>query len=243
MATLFLKDKEAIISWLINHSISDYALKADSEYGWVIDVKRDVMLRDKKLTSIPVKFNIVGGIFDCSDNDLKILDFAPVKCYSFFAKRCKLTSLKGSPIEVWNNFSCGFNEITDLVGGPQKVEGNYHCNRNKIVSLKGSPKIIEGEFLCSDNPLTNLKYGPVEVQDDYIAIECQLDTLEYLPEKIKLNQIYLGGNPGLGSKADVQNFDELKSILEMEKKIINENKALNSAIAMVGGDKPQNIKI
>ena len=49
-------------------------------------------LSEKKLTKLPLKFNKVLGIFDCSWNEL--------------------TTLKGSPIEL-NAFDCHENEDTD----------------------------------------------------------------------------------------------------------------------------------
>ena len=80
------------------YSIENYTINSDN----TIDVDGGVDLWDKKLTSIPLNFNIVNGCFECGRN--------------------LLTSLKGCPVRVGNGFYCCNNKLTSLQYSPQYVE-------------------------------------------------------------------------------------------------------------------------
>jgi len=116
-----------------------------------------------------VRFGVVSGNFDCSNN--------------------KLTSLDGAPIEVGGHFNCSGNLLTSLEGGPQKVKREYDCSKNKLVTLKGAPIIHENEFICSDNELKNLVGAPNEIInsvsrhhiDMFVCMRNQLTSLEGVP--------------------------------------------------------------
>jgi hypothetical protein len=97
---MFLKSKEEIKKWLDNYKIKNYTINNDL----TIDVNDNVNLRDKKLTNIPIKFNIVTGNFWCSNN--------------------KITSLEFAPKEVGGSFRCNMNKITTLEYSPVTGEVN-----------------------------------------------------------------------------------------------------------------------
>src|SRR5574344_1738425 len=115
------------------YDIKNYTINSDNS----VDVDGNVYLWDKKLTSIPLNFNIVNGYFGCGDNHL--------------------ISLKGCPVRVGNYFSCYSNELTSLQYSPQYVEnGNFSCSRNKIESLQYCTELIRSDFSCRSNKLTSL---------------------------------------------------------------------------------------
>ncbi len=62
----------------------------------------------------------------------------------------KLSSLKGSPSYVQNDFNCSGNNLDTLVGGPHEVMGSYHCSNTYITDLIGSPKVIGKDLNCRD---------------------------------------------------------------------------------------------
>jgi hypothetical protein len=142
-----------------------------------VDVDGDVYLWvwDKKLTSIPLNFNIVNGCFNCDDNHL--------------------TSLKGCPVRVGGWFSCYDNELTSLQYSPQFMEnGKFSCNYNKIESLQYCTKLIRGYFYCYGNKLTSLQYHPT-VYGKFFCHSNQINTFEnfyYYKEDIyfEYNPIY-----------------------------------------------------
>ena len=62
--------KKEIIAWLDNYSIENYTLVTDQEHGFIVDVADDVAISLKGLKTIPIKFNIVNGNFNCGSNHL-----------------------------------------------------------------------------------------------------------------------------------------------------------------------------
>ena len=73
---------------VIQKRLKDCTLNSDGTYS----TEGDVDLSDLGLTILPVKFKVVKGTFDCSDN--------------------KLTSLEGAPREVGGYFWCGYNLVS-----------------------------------------------------------------------------------------------------------------------------------
>lgn len=111
-----LKDKDEIIKWLDSKNIKNYKIDSDNH----ISVNGNVDISDNDLKEIPVQFNIVSGIFNCSYNNLTSLKGAPIKCYSF---------------------DCSHNCLTSFEYGPLELFGNLIANNNKINSLKDFPII------------------------------------------------------------------------------------------------------
>ena len=89
------------------YDIENYTINGDN----LVDVYGNVDLYWKKLTSIPLNFNIVNGYFNCGNN--------------------YLTSLKGCPVRVGNWFSCHNNKLTSLQYHPT-VYGEFYCYNNQI---------------------------------------------------------------------------------------------------------------
>jgi hypothetical protein len=151
------------------YDIKNYTINSDNS----VDVDGDVDLWDKKLTSIPLNFNIVNGYFECSYN--------------------YLTSLKGCPIRVGDGFYCYSNKLTSLQHSPQYVEsGNFSCNRNQIESLQYCTELIRSNFYCHCNKLTSLEYHPT-VYGKFYCFNNQINTFEnfyYYKE-----DVYFDGNP------------------------------------------------
>jgi hypothetical protein len=132
-----------------------------------------------------IKFGIVDGDFDISDNEL--------------------TTLEGSPEEVTGDFLCASNFLNSLEGGPRIVRGHYHCSNNDLFDLtglakgihsltalgnsleniEGCPKMLTGDFFIASNfGLNSLVGGPQVVDGDYDCSSCALDSLEGAPEKV-----------------------------------------------------------
>src|SRR5271157_672879 len=109
LVTLQVSKRVQIIKWLNTYEIDNYVINDDL----TIDVKDDVILYDKNLSSFPdfIKFNHVTGYFYCSDN--------------------QLTSLVGCPFSVGGDFYCSYNQLTSLVGCPFSVGGKFYCHDNK----------------------------------------------------------------------------------------------------------------
>ena len=92
-----LTNKQDIKIWLNKYKITNYTINEDLS----VDVDGDVYLYYKKLKEIPVKFNIIKGIFDCDNN--------------------QLTSNKFFPKEVYGKFSCHNNQFKNLDNFPKLV--------------------------------------------------------------------------------------------------------------------------
>lgn len=118
------------------YNIRNYTINSDGS----IDVEGDVNLVKKNLKEIPLKFNKVSGYFDISFN--------------------RLTSLEGSPREVYSYFDCSSNLLTTLIGSPDKVHQYFYCTYNKLKSL-------EGMGIINDVIKYFLHYNPLESLDGY----------------------------------------------------------------------------
>ena len=121
--------REALIKkWLDEHKIKNYVVNDDL----TIDVNGYVGLSgytDKELPDY-IRFRKVTGIFDCCDCN-------------------NLTSLEGSPKEVWDFYCSRCKNLKSLEGCPQKVHGSFDCSGcSKLESLKGCPKVVGRDFFC-----------------------------------------------------------------------------------------------
>lgn len=116
------------------YEIYNYTKNSDK----TIDVDGDVYLQGKNLKKLPLKFNIVNGNFNCSEN--------------------YLTSLKGAPVFVAKEFSCRDNHLTDVKHAPLSVKGNFNCSQNKLTSLQGYPNDAK-QMNCWSN--TDLKIDKI----------------------------------------------------------------------------------
>ena len=132
----FPTTREEVVEVCEKYEIQNYIIND----GLSIDVDGDVDLYKKKLEYLPLKFNYVGGTFNCSFNQLKILE--------------------GCPRTVVGDFFCDYNELKTLKGSPQTVDGRFSCYRNKLETLEGSPQTVGGDFYCVYNKLKDLEYFP-----------------------------------------------------------------------------------
>lgn len=147
--------------WLDTMGIRNYKIKDDL----YVDVNGNVLLRHKKLDSIPVNFDRVTGHFNCSNN--------------------LLTSLKGCPNYVGRSFECTGNMLESLEYCPSIVnDGVFNCSHNKITSLKGCPDVIAYTFYAHNNELTSLVGSPNEIQKDFVVNNNYLTNLVGSPIKI-----------------------------------------------------------
>jgi hypothetical protein len=110
-----------------------------------IDVMSSINMTYKSLKKIPYKFNRCTSDFNCSHNNLKTLENAPVS--------------------VHGTFNCSFNDLETLEYGPKMVNRVYNCSNNYLTTLKGAPLKLK-YFDCSDNLLTDLSYAPI-VTDNF----------------------------------------------------------------------------
>ena len=133
-------------------NIKDYTINNDKS----IDVDNDVILHAMNLDIIPLNFNKVNGIFDCSLNNLK--------------------SLKGAPNQANGDFYCANNNLESLKYAPEHISGTFHCNDNGLTSLKYSPKIIEGNFYFINNEIATFEYFP-KVKKNIITLNNPIELL------------------------------------------------------------------
>ena len=150
-----------------------------------VNVKGSVKTTDFGQYQDQIKFGVVTGIFDCSDEGLTSLKGCPKYVGgSFNCYNNELTTLEGCPKKVDGDFDCSDNYLTSLVGCPVKINGNFYCYHNQLTSLKGCPKLVYENFNCSDNKLTSLKYCPKKVFGDFNCSDNSLTTLEGSPKTV-----------------------------------------------------------
>jgi len=179
--------EEDIDSICRKFDIENYTINKDG----TIDVRGGVILSNKGLTELPLRFRKVRGNFFCSENELTSLEGSPQSVGgSFFCSNNKLKSLEGCPKSVGDSFYCSSNQLTTLEGGPQSVK-SFICGDNKLIKLNGSPKKCD-QFICPGNELTTLEGGPEEVSN-FICYENKLKSLKGFPKKI--NKFNFEKNP------------------------------------------------
>ena len=161
-----------------------------TDYEWVdgkLNVNGSVNLKDKKLKRLPFIFGVVTGDFNCTFNRLTSLKGAPEIVGENFYCNCNyhfLISLEGAPREVGGDFHCYTNQLTSLEGAPKEVNGEFDCCSNRLTSLKGAPREVGGSFACNVNQLTDLKGAPREVGRDFICNSNRLTSLKGAPREV-----------------------------------------------------------
>lgn len=186
--------------------IENYTINPDGS----IDVEGNVNLEARELTKLPLKFNRVSGYFDCSSNQLRDLEGAPIEVEKHFicsdnnlrsldgcpeyiggslnCRNNKLTSLRGCPKIIGGSFNCSGNELTSLVGCPERINGDFMCYKNELTSLVGCTRKISGQLLCSDNKLVDLSGFPTV--DGYVS--CLRNPISNILEQIPKNRLKEG---------------------------------------------------
>ncbi len=190
------------------YDIKHYKINQDLS----IDVGGPVDLSKKNLNKLPLRFNVVGGVFDCSlnyltslegspryavefrcgHNNLTTLEGGPESTKSFDCKRNMLQNLKFAPKEVTYRFECDYNQITSLEFSPQKLDFLFSCIGNKLTSLEFSPRKV-GSFICDSNLLTDLVGGPEIVERNFTCDNNKLTSLKGCPKIVK-GKLRINGN-------------------------------------------------
>jgi hypothetical protein len=153
----FPTTREEVIQVCEKCEIENYTINDDLS----IDVNGDVNLAYRRLEYFPLRFNYVGGYFQCSFNKLKSLEGCPQTVNeSFFCYCNELKSLEGCPQTVGCGFDCFNNNLVSLESCPQTVSGDFSCGNNNLKSLKGCPQTVSGTFNCGDNELRDLEHFP-----------------------------------------------------------------------------------
>ena len=169
------------INWLDDCTIRTWTLNPQTG---LVDVKGRFSCSSQGLTDFKgVRFGMVGGYFNCADN--------------------QLTSLVGAPLEVGDDFYCSDNSLTSLIGAPQEVGGYFYCHNNALTSLEGSPQEVGGRFYCDNNSLTSLIGAPLKVGGSFLYCEnnpVSKETLDAIYDKMQKNTSYLAAVESLWSK-------------------------------------------
>ena len=112
-----------------------------------------------------INFGKITGNFNCYGLDLTSLKGAPTEVgEDFYCHKNLLTSLEGAPQTVGRDFDCSYNQLTSLKGAPQTVGGWFDCRNNQLTSLKGAPQKVGGIFNCHNNPSLHSLDGIGEVK-------------------------------------------------------------------------------
>jgi hypothetical protein len=152
-----------------------------------VSTRLGVKFLNPDLRQMAVKFDKVGGAFNCAFNALETLENSPRSVGgSFLANNNRLKDLKGGPQLVGGTYDCDHNFLESLVGAPEMVGRDFECSWNKLVDLKGAPRKVLGYFGCSMNPnLKTFEGGPQFVGRKFMAFDVDLDNLNGLPEQFE----------------------------------------------------------
>ena len=219
-----LKTKEEISSWLDKMEVENYIINDNL----TVDVLNNgsVFINEKRLTKIPVQFNVVEGSFHCSEN--------------------RLESLKGCPNIVHSNFDCSNSCLNSLEGGPKYVGGEYLCTNNKLTNLEFCPEEIGYMLDFSHNIITTLDYSPKKVGGfifaynnpivDFLGFNCEFQDKFRHTTRIDVEMFRNNRDERMGTEKYemVLTYKEMKEILDFERKKIeinNQYDDLNSNLA------------
>lgn len=100
-----------ILASILFYDIEDCAPYTINEDG-TLTTTHAVDLSGKFIDNIPLAFDLVGGNFDCSFNDLN--------------------SLHNCPKVIYGNFDCSHNSLEKLSGFPDIILGNIYLSHNSI---------------------------------------------------------------------------------------------------------------
>jgi hypothetical protein len=131
-----------------------------------VDVDGWVDMSGMELIKIPVKFGKITGHFNCFNNSLTSLEFAPSYVGGdFICYNNNLTSLEFAPSKVGGYFDCSINLLTSLEFAPSKVGGYFDCHNNHLTSLEFAPSKVGGDFYCYQNHLTSNYFKNIKEED------------------------------------------------------------------------------
>ena len=157
-----VKNKEVSHEILIEEFLKEnydirgsYTIK-ETKDGFVVDVKGEVKVKNRDITSLTnglFEFGEVSRDFDCAScKSLKTLKGAPkIVWWNFNCSGCRLLkTLEGAPEKVGWSFDCSKCDLlTSLEGAPQEAEENFDCSNCKsLKTLEGAPKKVGERFYC-----------------------------------------------------------------------------------------------
>lgn len=156
------EEKDRIDSICEKYNIKGYSINSDGS----IDVDGSVLITEKGLITIPLRFNNVIGSFYCNNNSLTSLLGSPKYVGGTFdCGTNRLMSLKFAPDRIQRDFLCENNPLSDLVGGPSYVNGDYFAYSTHIKTLVGCAAIINGNLQVGQNLLlTNTMSGDTDIE-------------------------------------------------------------------------------
>ncbi len=155
-----------------------------------------------KLTSLnngPVKIN---GSFSCNDNLLTSLEHLPEGITDIFDCGVNnITSLENGPLEV-KDYYCHKNELTSLKGCPRIVKQDFNFSNNKIYNIDYFPEYVGDRIILHETPLSCIIGNVVDMDfikrfDSYKVLKdgrvdlkrlkylMKISDMEYDLEKIK----------------------------------------------------------
>jgi hypothetical protein len=177
------------IEWLDECTSGSWTLNPQTG---LVDVNGDLYCDHQSLPDFKgVRFGVVVGDFDCSNNQLTSLKGAPQSVRDFACPNNQITSLEGSPQSV-RDFACFNNQLTSLKGAPQSVR-DFACPNNQLTSLEGAPQSVRN-FDCRDNKLTSLEGAPQRVEGYFDCSNNQLTSLKGAPKNVRMS-LYCYDNP------------------------------------------------
>jgi hypothetical protein len=149
----------------------------------LVDVQGSFYCPNQGLKSLGgIQFGTVTGEFNCSHNELTILEGAPRTVgETFDCSHNQLTTLEGAPQTVKGDFLCDKNQLTSLEGAPQTVTGSFDCRINQLTTLEGAPQTVTGNFYCYSNKLTSLEGAPWTVEGTFNCDAFQLEPGKWNP--------------------------------------------------------------
>ena len=158
-----LKERESLLKkFLYNPQTNRYDYDGNlykNDLGILVSEDRDGFI---------INFGKITGNFNCYGLDLTSLKGAPTEVgEDFYCHKNFLTSLEGAPQTVGRDFDCSYNQLTSLKGAPQTVGRDFNCFSNQLTSLEGAPQTVGGKFNCYSNQLISLKGAPRTVGGDF----------------------------------------------------------------------------
>ena len=179
----------------LNNSIIDI-FKRSFKYSGEITIDNDGLITVTghcrlipKCTKLPVKFDRVGGIFDCSGNHLETLIGSPRYVGNTFdCSINNLRTLEGAPTTVIGTFTCSHNYLTSLIGSPEFVGRAYFCSYNDLESFEGITPNIISDLFCYDNKLKSVT-GLKSVGDEFHISVFDYNIVLLILSQIKANEI------------------------------------------------------
>lgn len=203
------------------YGIQNYTINEDGS----IDVNQNVNFYNRKLTELPLNFNIVDGNFTCAVNFLTTLKGSPKKVTGYF--NCNnnegLKSLEHAPVEVGGGFGGGHCGLTSLEHFPQSVGHKILLNNNSIESMKGLPSICHDKLGLKENKISSLEHIPNIIEGGVDLEGNLIRSFDYLPQEVKGTMDFYA-NP-IHKIYDFENFEDMKTFKIL--KVINKEGQVN----------------